>query len=205
MPVRMDCKHSPALWTGNVADARRNDHHTPMHRLFVGLRPPEPIRDALMDIQLGVDGARWQDDAQLHLTLRFCGDLPPEMADDLVLSLQRIDAPRPTLAIAGVGHFERKGSPSALWAAIAPDDGLSTLQKRVERACQLAGLPAEGRRFVPHVTLARLNRSSGPVLGWLSNHSGLRLPAWKAEHFSLFESHLSPEGSRYEEILRMAL
>ena len=176
-----------------------------MHRLFVGLRPPPEIRDALLDLEGHIDGARWQDEAQLHLTLRYCGEMPGEQAEDLALALQRLDAPCPTVALNGVGHFEKKGVPSAVWAAVVPDKALSTLQKRVERAVQSVGLAPESRHFVPHITLARLNRSSGPIHPWLLQHSALSLPPWKSLHFSVFESHLSPQGSRYEEIVRISL
>ncbi|ANU07667.1 RNA 2',3'-cyclic phosphodiesterase [Paraurantiacibacter namhicola] len=176
-----------------------------MHRLFVGLRPPPAIRDALMDIQQGIENARWQDDEQLHLTLRFCGEMSAERADDLALALQRIDAVPFTLTLAGSGHFERKGMPSAVWVGAQPSEPLLRLHRQVEHACRSAGLEAEARKFVPHVTTARLNRSSGPAASWLAANATLEMPPWDVEHFTLFESHLSPEGSRYEEILRISL
>ena len=176
-----------------------------MHRLFIALRPPREVRDALLDAMDGVDGARWQSDDQLHLTLRFAGELEGPQAEDLADALGRVAAPPFDLALRGVGHFERKGIPHALWAAAAPSEALGVLQRRVERACRSAGLPPETRKFTPHVTLARLNRSSGPIGGWLSAFGDLRSGPWRVTEFILYESHLGHTGPFYEQVMAFAL
>lgn len=153
----------------------------------------------------GVEAARWQDDGQLHLTLRYIGETDPRLADDLVDALGRIDAPRLDLTVHGVGFFERKGQPSALWARIAPDPALETLQKKVERTCQSVGLEPEHRKFVPHVTLARLNASAGPIAPWLADHSALSAPPWPVDGFRLYESTLTPGGSLYDPVIEWRL
>ena len=171
-----------------------------MHRLFIALRPPREVRDALLDAMDGVDGARWQSDDQLHLTLRFAGELEGPQAEDLADALGRVAAPPFDLALRGVGHFERKGMPHALWAGAAPSEALEVLQRRIERACRSAGLPPETRKFTPHVTLARLNRSSGPIGGWLARHALLAPGPWRVRSFALYLSRLTPAGSEYERI-----
>jgi RNA 2',3'-cyclic 3'-phosphodiesterase len=176
-----------------------------MHRLFVGIRPPVPVLDALADVQDGIDGARWQSDEQLHLTLRFVGEVERPLANDLAESLGAITAPPFMLEGAGTGHFERKGRPHAVWARITPSPELDLLQRRVERACQQAGLPPEGRRYLPHVTLARLPGRSGPIGGWLADTGTLRLPAWPVADFILYESHLGKGGSIYRPIVTYPL
>jgi len=88
------------------------------HRLFVAIRPPAPVRDALIDAMEGVEGARWQDEAALHLTLRFVGEVETPGANDLAGQLSRIAWPPFELRVAGVGAFERKGSPHAIWARV---------------------------------------------------------------------------------------
>jgi len=174
-------------------------------RLFVALRPPPALRDLLLGTMDGVEGARWQDDDQLHLTLRFIGEIEPPQAEDLAAELGRIDAPPFELSIAGVGHFEKKGRLSALWAGPAPSPPLDVLQRKVERACQRAGLEPEHRKFTPHITLARLSGAAGPVGDWLSAHGALSAGPWPVTEFRLYESQLAPGGSRYAPLIAYRL
>jgi len=176
-----------------------------MIRLFVAVRPPPAIRDALIDTMDGIDGARWQDEEQLHLTLRFIGEVDRPVAEDVAAALARVDAPSFDLSIAGVGHFATKGRATALWARPRPSPELEALQHKVERACQQAGLPPERRKFTPHITLARLGRSAGPIGGWLAAHGALSLPPWRVDEFRLYESTLSPAGAQYEPVVRYPL
>jgi len=175
------------------------------HRLFVAIRPPEPVRERLLDAMEGIEGARWQDDEHLHLTLRFVGEVERPVANELAETLGRIAAPRFPLEIAGVGHFERKGRPHAVWAGLRPSEGLDLLRQRVERACAGVGLERETRRFSPHITLARLGPGTGPVGPWLAANGPLRIEPWEVEAFSLFESHLAHTGALYEEVVRYPL
>ena len=176
-----------------------------MHRLFVALRPPEDIRDPLIDTMEGVVGARWQGDDQLHLTLRFVGEVDAAQADDLASALQAVRLAPFTLRLRGVGTFERKGRTTALWAKVEESEPLAILQRRGETACRRAGLAPETRRFVPHVTIARINASTGPIGGWLAQHGRLALPDWHVTHFHLYESRLDAGGAHYEPLLDFAL
>ena len=78
------------------------------HRLFIALRPPEPVRDRLVDAMEGIEGARWVDEENLHLTLRFVGEVERPAANDLAAALGQIRWPRFELRVEGVGHFTRK-------------------------------------------------------------------------------------------------
>ena len=167
-----------------------------MHRLFVALRPPEAIRDPLIDTMEGVEGARWQADEQLHLTLRFVGEVDRAQANDLASALEAVRAPRFALDLRSVGTFERKGRVGSLWAGVEESEPLNILQRRVERACRAAGLEPVTRKFVPHVTIARVNSSTGPIGGWLAQHSRLALPVWQVETFHLYESRLDAGGAQ---------
>lgn len=175
-----------------------------MHRLFIGVRPPESVCDLLLDAMEGIEGARWQDEENLHLTLRFIGEVSRPAANDLGEALGRISASPFSVRIEGVGHFERKGHPHALWARIAPSETLETLRQKVERACEIAGFERETRKFTPHITLARLNRSSGPVGAWLSSFGDMHTE-WKVDGFTLYESHLGHTGAHYEAIAEYGL
>lgn len=176
-----------------------------MHRLFAALPLPSDVTDTLLDTMDGIEGARWQSEEQLHLTLRFAGELDPRQGEDLVTALSRVESPAFDLEIRGAGHFERKGRPHTLWAGVAPSEPLAVLQRRVERACRAAGLVPETRKFVPHVTLARLNSGSGPIGGWLADNALLSAGPWRAECFALYESRLTPYGSDYERLEDFAL
>lgn len=179
-----------------------------MPRLFVALRPPPPIRDLLIDSMGNVPRARWQDDDQLHLTLRFIGEVDARQGDDIVAALAAIHAPAPTVAIAGVGRFEKRGRADTLWADVAPHDPLAHLARKVEQACQRAGLPPDHRAFRPHITLARLPRAagSGPALDhWLADNAGLASAPFTMPHLILYESTLGREGAFYEPVMRWPL
>lgn len=175
------------------------------HRLFVAIRPTEAIIDAMIDTMDEVENARWQDEMQLHLTLRFIGEVDTPLANDTADALGRIKFAPFDLSFQGVGHFERSHWPSALWAGVAPCPELLTLQKKVERACVSAGLPAETRRFTPHVTLARLNRSAGDVAPWLSRHGSIAAGPMRVDAFTLYESTLTHAGAYYEPVVRFTL
>ena len=145
----------------------------------------------------GIDRARWQHDDQLHLTLAFCGEVDGARADDLSAALADVESAAFAVEVAGVGHFEHRRRPSAVWAAVSLTPPLEQLQGRVERARRRAGIATEKRAFRPHITLARLPRSAGPIGGWLAEHGTLRAGPWLASGFTLYESHLRPEGSLY--------
>lgn len=175
------------------------------HRLFVGIRPPAPIRDALIDLMEGIDDARWQDEDQLHLTLRYIGEVDSHTADELAERLRAAATPAFDLAVEGTGIFERKGRAHTLWAGVAASPALARLQQRVERQCIAAGLEPAPRKYHPHVTLARLNRASGPLGPFLAQTAALRLGPWSVDSYILYESTLRPEGSLYEPVLRYSL
>lgn len=179
-----------------------------MHRLFVALRPPPAIRETLTDLGEGIAAARWQDDEQLHLTLRFIGAVDRPQAEDIAVALSGIAAPAPVVGLHGVGRFEQGGRTTSLWAGVAPHDALAHLARKVDRACVTAGLPAERRAFLPHVTLARLPRSAGRdpgIAAWIARHAGLHSAPFPLPHLVLYESHLGHDGARYAAIARWPL
>ena len=173
-----------------------------MHRLFVALRPPAHIRDRLAATMARVPGARWQDDAQLHLTVRFVGAVERPVAEDVAAALAGVIAPAPAVAIAGVGRFERRGRTEALWAGVTPHDALAALHRKVDHALVRCGLEPERRAYLPHVTLARFGRSATNegVDAWLADHVALASPAFAFEELILFESTLGGGGARYDPV-----
>ena len=175
-----------------------------MHRLFVAIRPPEPIRKQLLGLMGGLHDLRWQNDNQLHLTLRFIGEVERPMADDIAAELGRIRFERLSIALDGVGKFEKRRN-GVLWAGIQPKEQLKALAAKVERACQSAGVEPEQRAYRPHITLARWNGRAPDLARFMERHGGLCSEPWEVREFILFESRLGQSGAHYEPVAEYQL
>jgi RNA 2',3'-cyclic 3'-phosphodiesterase len=176
-----------------------------MHRLFVAIRPPQPVRDLLIDAMDDSPDFNWQNDEQLHLTLRFIGEVEWPVANDLADALGRLRAPPMELRIAGAGRFEQRTS-GAIWAGVEPKTPLAALAAKIERACVGVGLEPERRAFHPHITLARWKgRRTRKVAAFLDRTRGLSSPPFTISEFVLFESRLSRHGAHYEEVASYVL
>ncbi|WP_448585974.1 RNA 2',3'-cyclic phosphodiesterase [Thermaurantiacus sp.] len=175
-------------------------------RLFVGLRPPPAVRTTLLGCMGGVPEARWQTDAQLHLTLAFLGEVDRHAAEDLAAALSALRHPRLRLRSGSFGTFDRRGQVTALWIGLAPDAAIAALADKVARAARTIGLRPEARAFLPHVTLARFP-ARGVAPASLLRFLGERPPAfvWPVADFRLFESRLGHGGSHYAELARFPL
>jgi 2'-5' RNA ligase len=176
-----------------------------MHRLFVAIRPPAPIRSILIGAMGGIGGARWQSEDQLHLTLRFIGEVDRHLAGDIHAALGAVHQAPFEIALRHIGHFDRSGWPDAVWAGVTPQQPLHALHKKVDAALARVGVAPDRRAFVPHITLARLNRGSGPVGDFLEQSGGLGSPSFAVDHFALFESDLTAERAVYSVVERYSL
>jgi 2'-5' RNA ligase len=176
-----------------------------MHRLFVAIRPPEPVRRLLLATMGGVSGARWQSDDQLHLTLRFIGEVDRHIGQDILAALGAIHHPRFEIALNGIDAFERRGEPVTLWAGVAPHEPLKALHNKIDQACLRVGVEPDRRTYLPHITLARLGRGARRVAGLLENSGGLSSEPFTVESFCLFESQLTPDGPIYSVVERYSL
>ncbi|WP_448663457.1 RNA 2',3'-cyclic phosphodiesterase [Sphingomonas sp. CJ20] len=176
-----------------------------MYRLFAGLRLPAAISAQLLATMGGIAGARWQSAEQLHLTLRFIGEVDGRMAEDISLALAQVTAPPVTLALDGVGQFDSRGRPNAVWAGVRPHAPLAALHRKIDQALVRTGLAPEGRAYLPHITLARLNAASGATDRFLETHAGLTSAPFTIGHFHLFESTLGHGGADYTAIERYPL
>lgn len=176
-----------------------------MHRLFAAIRPPQAIRDLLIDAMDDSPELGWVKDDNLHLTLRFIGEVERPLADDIAAALARIRHPRFALAIAGIGRFDRRNGGS-VWAGVEPKFPVVALAAKIERACVMAGLEPERRAFHPHITIARWNRRSatfGDAL--IARNTALASEPFAVGAFTLFESHLSRHGAYYEAVATFPL
>jgi RNA 2',3'-cyclic 3'-phosphodiesterase len=168
-----------------------------MIRLFVALEIPEAVRAMLTRLQTGVPGARWAAPEQMHLTMRFIGEVNGTMANDIDDALASVRASAFTMELAGVGEFGGK-NPRALWAGVRANEALLHLQRKIETALQRFGLEPERRKFTPHVTLARLKATSrGHVMDFLTDHALFASASFEMKHFVLFSSKLGSNGSIY--------
>ncbi len=178
-----------------------------MLRLFVGLDLPDNLRAHLSLLAAGLPGARWLEPETYHVTLAFIGEMDEAQAELLDQELSRVAARPLMLEIASVGCFGSRGKLRALWAGVVPSENLLLLQGRVAGACARAGLDIDGRKFKPHISLARFREqpSKSKLGDWLSANGLLRLEPIKVDSFSLFQSHLGHEGAHYEILRRYSI
>ena len=168
-----------------------------MPRLFTALEIP---RDAALSLSLlrgGLPGARWIDVENYHITLRFIGDVEGHVADEIANALDRVHRPSFALTLSGVGAFGGR-KPHAVWAGVAASPDLNALQGEIERICQRLGLPSDPRKFMPHVTLARLRNSSPEEVAlYLSARGNFSAASFKVGRFVLMSSRDSVGGGPY--------
>lgn len=168
-----------------------------MPRLFTALEIPREAGLSLSLLRGGLPGARWVDAENYHLTLRFFGDVEGHVADEIVNALDRVRRPAFNLTLSGVGAFGGK-KPHSLHANVAPSPDLAALQGEIERIAQRLGLPADPRKFAPHVTIARLrNASPSDVALYLSARGNFSTLPFKVGRFVLMSSRDSIGGGPY--------
>lgn len=166
-----------------------------MLRLFVAVRPPAAVRAALLAAMGGIAAARWQDDDQLHLTLRFIGDADRNTAADLIAALAAVRHPPVAARLGAIGTFASRGRPNAVWIGVEPAAALMALHHKIDQAAVRAGIAADTRAFVPHITLARLGRDAGPAGGFMARAAPSA--TFDVSGFTLFESVLTRAAAHY--------
>ncbi|HTH29445.1 MAG TPA: RNA 2',3'-cyclic phosphodiesterase [Sphingobium sp.] len=174
-------------------------------RLFFALLPPRDLHAKLSQIMHGVHAARWQSPQQLHLTLRFVGELGPAAAEELAALLPRTISSVAPVSLSGVGYFAARGRPNALWVRAVPAEPLLHLHHKLDRICQAIGLTPERRAYLPHVTLARLSRHAGPIDDWIARNAGFTTGPVQFERCGLMQSVQGSEGSEYLQLASVRL
>lgn len=169
-----------------------------MPRLFAGLEIPWPVATALSLKRGGLYGARWIDPENYHITLRFIGDVDSHTANEIAEGLDRLSHSEAfTLRLDHLGAFGGD-KPRALFAGVENNATLVRLQAAHERLLQRLGLPAEGRKFVPHVALARLRGTTAAEVAQFIAQSGRFEPLeFPVGRFVLFSSKDSVGGGPY--------
>jgi 2'-5' RNA ligase len=168
-----------------------------MPRLFTGLEIPPDLAAELAMMRGGISGARWIDAENYHMTLRFIGDIDDALARDIDLSLRQIRRQSFTVTLEELCSFGG-AKPRAIIAKAAPAAELVELQAQQERLLQRIGIAPEPRKFVPHVTLARLRAASpASVAQYLSDRGRFLSRRFEARRFVLFSSRASTGGGPY--------
>jgi len=168
-----------------------------MPRLFTALEVPPDIASALSLHRGGLVGARWIDPADYHVALRFLGDLDRRTAHDVDSFLADIQGQPLEIVLDQLDGFGGD-RPRAIFARVQPSKRLNELQGDIERMMRRIGLPAESRKFLPHVTLARLRETApGEVAHYLTLHPIVRPIAFTARRFALMSSRDSIGGGPY--------
>lgn len=168
-----------------------------MPRLFTGIELPPDIGQSLASLRGGLPGARWIEPENYHITLRFIGNIDDAMAREIALLLDQVRRRTFELQLDGLSSFGGR-KPRAVIASVQTARPLIELQAEQERLLQRVGLDPEGRKFTPHVTLARLRDSSNTqVAGYLAQRQPFRSPPFPVPRFVLYSSRASAGGGPY--------
>ncbi len=172
-----------------------------MPRLFIAIDLPDDIKTQLIALKTDIPTARWVKPAQMHLTLRFIGEVEDVKAGVLQAALQDISGHAFDLLLNGVGRFPpgTRKAPRVLWAGIDPQPELDALQAQIERVVRECGLPLDDKPFKPHFTLARLktHKPTPQADVFLTANADFSAGPFAVQAFALIESELSPQGPRY--------
>ena len=168
-----------------------------MPRLFTGIELPLEIRTRLSLLSAPLTGARWVEVDNLHLTLRFLGDIENRAADEFIDSILPFTVDPFEMTLAGLGVFGSQ-RPDVIWIGTEPTPVLTRLNQWHERAARAAGLEADSRPFVPHVTLARL-RGTKPheVARFLEGRGMLQIPPFRVSRLAIFSARPGTGGGPY--------
>lgn len=167
-----------------------------MIRTFIAVPVPQTIRYILHSMGRGLPGARPVPEEQIHLTLRFIGEVEGGLFYDIKESLSDIRHPAFTMGIKGVGHFPPRGKPRVIWAGVTAQEKLLALRNSVEKQLSSCGIPPENRKFTAHITLARLKDTHLKRIGeFLSGNSFLEMDEFPVRDFHLYSSKLTGRGA----------
>ncbi|MGI9350512.1 MAG: RNA 2',3'-cyclic phosphodiesterase [Rhizobiaceae bacterium] len=169
-----------------------------MPRLFTALEIPTQIAMQLSLLQSGLPGARWIDRENLHITLRFVGDVEVPVARELCYELEKVKTSPFSLKLEGLDVFGNS-KPHSLFAGLARSEALMELRAEQERICQRIGLAADSRKYTPHLTIARIRAAKPAAIArYLSGFGGFQSQDFPIGRFALLSSRDSFGGGPYK-------
>jgi 2'-5' RNA ligase len=171
-----------------------------MPRLFVAIDLPEELRGQVSSLYYGIPKTRWTPPEQLHLTLRFIGEVDGQLFRQIVDQLETVKFDQFSLQFNGLGYFPPRRHPNILWVGVNKNEALTQLQRRLETCLVKLGLEPEHRKFHPHLTIARLApvTSLGKLADYLALNGAFTLPAFTVRDFRLYSSHLTRQGADHQ-------
>lgn len=177
-------------------------------RAFVAIDLPDTVRTSLESLQEVMPLGRPVDPDQMHLTLAFLGEQPDDLIEAAHQALEGVRFPAFELQLRGLGTFGNR-EPTVLWAGVRDATQVKALHDRILPALHGAGLPLERRRFRPHVTVARFDRSGQPeherLAKFLARWESFPSPPFTVEGFGLWRSTLLKAGAVHDELARYPL
>lgn len=170
-----------------------------MPRLFVAIDLPDPVKDQLGELCSGLSGAKWVKRDQMHLTLRFIGEVDNAQAEAIKTALSTLQSAPFTMTLEGVGQFPPKGKPRVLWVGLKAPAVLPGLQRQIEETLVALNLPPEDYPFSPHITLARFKMPpiSKAMRQYFAHHADFHTEPIPVTSFVLYSSLLAPQGPTY--------
>ncbi|MCH7805794.1 MAG: RNA 2',3'-cyclic phosphodiesterase [Proteobacteria bacterium] len=172
-----------------------------MIRLFTAIRIPQAQKECLLATMGGLPQVRWQREDQLHLTLRFIGDVDEEKTEEIRLILPTLEFQPLSVRLKEVGIFGPARKPRMVWVGLENPEPVKALQEKITNTLRRVGVEPEDRKFKPHVTLARVKGNNGDKLTrFLEHYATLALDPFTVNEFALFRSHLSHTGAQYQVI-----
>lgn len=173
-------------------------------RLFIAIAIPEEIRAAfaaqLKEFRGVAPQAKWVRAENLHITLKFLGETPPEKLGALQNVLASVHSPQPVqLDFRGLGLFPNEKRPRVFWTGMEAPEKLKTLAADVDQATHRLGFPQEERPFTAHLTLARFQPPGIPpkLLETVRARNSQSFGMMEAAQFHVIESKLKPTGAEY--------
>ncbi len=173
-------------------------------RLFVALQIPPAVRKSLAEFLATLRALssqpRWVRAENLHVTLKFIGEVQAEKLGDIRVALSAVHSDRlVTLDFRGLGFFPNEKRPRVFWAGIEASPNLQTLANDIDRALEKLGIPPEKRPFSAHLTLARFEPPGLPekLRVAIQENAKREFGSVAAEEFLLIESKLKPSGAEY--------
>jgi len=167
-----------------------------MPRLFIAIDLPDTIKKNLEAMSFGIPGARWIAPDQIHLTVRFIGEVDGALFHDIRNGLEEVSILPFGLQLKGVGHFPPRGAPRVIWVGLGKSEPLQLLRKKIDTVLLKIGLEPERRKFSPHITIARLKKTPiQKIADFLSGNGLFSQEPFQVDDFLLYSSTLTPKGA----------